>query len=71
MTNRGIPTVSANGAKIGIDNTANPDDDGTIKPKKKKITNKTMINKDHSYVARWKMRSARLCLKLILYLILS
>ena len=45
MTNRGIPTVSANGAKIGIDNTANPDDDGTIKPKKKKITNKTMINK--------------------------
>ncbi len=37
MTNLGIPTVSASGAKIGIDNTANPEDDGTIKPKQKKI----------------------------------
>ena len=44
MTNLGIPTVSASGAKIGIDNTANPEDDGTIKPKQKKINSNTMIN---------------------------
>ncbi len=36
MTNLGIPTVSASGAKIGINNTANPEDDGTIKPKQRK-----------------------------------
>ncbi len=34
----------ASGAKIGIDNTANPEDDGTIKPKQKKINSNTMIN---------------------------
>ena len=31
--------------KIGIDSTANPDDDGTINPKQKKIKSRTMINK--------------------------
>ena len=39
-----MPTVSASGANIGIDSTAKPDDDGTIKPRKKKITNRTIIN---------------------------
>ena len=44
ITNLGMPTVSARGANIGIDSTAKPDDDGTIKPRKKKITNSTIIN---------------------------
>ena len=44
ITNLGMPTVSASGANIGIDSTAKPDDDGTIKPRKKKITNRTIIN---------------------------
>lgn len=44
MTNLGMPTVSASGAKIGIDNTAKPEDDGTIKPKQKNINSNTMIN---------------------------
>lgn len=71
ITNLGMPTVSASGANIGIDSTAKPDDDGTIKPRKKKMTNSTIINNGHSYVARWKMRSAKSCLRLTLYLTLS
>jgi hypothetical protein len=34
-TNLGISTVSAKGAKIGIDKTANPEEDGTMNPNTK------------------------------------
>lgn len=67
MTNLGIPTVSASGAKIGIDNTANPEDDGTIKPKQKKINSNTMIIMVHSYVELKMMKSVRLYLKSYLH----
>ena len=39
ITNLGIPTVSPSGAKIGIASTAKPEDDGIMKPRKKKIIN--------------------------------
>ena len=33
----GMPTVSANGAIIGMDSTARPEEEGTMRPKKIKI----------------------------------
>ena len=39
-----MPTVSAKGAKIGIDSTAKPEDDGTTKPSRKNTTISIMIN---------------------------
>ena len=45
MMKRGIPTVSASGAKIGIARTARPDDDGTTNPRTKKISSITRTNR--------------------------
>jgi hypothetical protein len=39
-----MPTVSARGAKIGIDRTARPEEDGTMNPRKKKITSIAKMN---------------------------
>ena len=44
MIQRGMPTVSARGAKMGIDSTARPLEEGTTNPSTKKISSKQITN---------------------------
>ena len=55
---RGTPTVSASGAIIGIDSTAKPEEDGTIKPRKKNTTSCAIINRAGGIpVTKWVEKS--------------